>query len=134
MKTWQTVKKWLSNGCVYFTAIARLFILLKLITAGTDNAGGIKTISFLLMFPCGLCLSAAGMLTHMRSIPRWARTLLHYFITVLAIFLFLWLPSSSAASGSTLMLMLVLFTVLYWIFFGLIKLIKSRVRKLMEED
>ena len=65
--------------------------------------------------------------------PRWAGILLHYAGTVLAVFLFLFLPVSTS-QASTKLLMFVLLTLVYWAIFGLYLLISSRVRKLFEED
>ena len=134
MKLWQNIKKWLCGGCVYFTAISLAIILINFMVANEADFGRINTVSFLLIFPLGLCLSAAGLLLRAKQIARWVRYLSHYIITVLSAYIFLWLPSNTAASPSTPLLMLVLFTVLYWIFFGLILLIKARIRRLMEED
>ncbi|MBQ7346603.1 MAG: hypothetical protein IJW55_01465 [Clostridia bacterium] len=131
MKTWQNIKNWLCGGCVYFTAIALILILVNLMI---DGSAGIAAARFLLIFPCGLCMSFGGMLWKVRALPRWIRILLLYIIDVLAVFLLLYLPTSASAQAATQLLMFVLFSVVYWIVFGLIMLISSRIRKLMEED
>ena len=133
MKTWLNVKKWLSGGCVYFTLIAMLMILLLSATSTNGSQPNINVSAFLLMFPCGLCFSAAGMLMEVKAIARWIRILSHYLIAILAVFLFLILPNFSGR-GSTLMVILIFFSALYWMIFGLITLVRNRVRKLLEED
>ena len=134
MNSFKLFKKWLADACVYFTVTALLLILVNLLLNDSGDAGRIHGVSFLLFFPFGLCLSAAGLLFTSKALPLWAKYLLHFLITDLSLFLFLWLPSNSAAQASTGLIMLTLFSVLYWIFLGLAVWIRSRVRKLMEED
>ena len=69
-----------------------------------------------------------------KKIARWIAYLSHYVISVASVYIFLWLPSGTVASPSTPLLIMVLFSVLYWMVFGLVLLIRNRVRKLMEED
>jgi hypothetical protein len=133
MKKWNILKSWLCGGCVYFTVLALVITLANLMLGGGQSFG-IRATSFLLLFPAGLCMSVGGMLLRTQKLPRWSRYLLHYFITVLSIYLFLYLPSGVSAKPVNLMLMFVLLSVLYWVLFGLIMLIVSRVRKLMEEE
>ena len=79
-------------------------------------------------------MSAGGLLLGVGSVPRWARYLLHYLFTLLAIVLFLWLPNNPIASPSTVLILWVAFTVVYWLIFLLVHLIGARIRRLMEED
>ena len=134
MIAWKTLKRWLNGGCIYFTLISLLIILANLAMAGEDSLGRINTPAFLLFFPFGLALSAAELLLRNKKIARWIAYLSHYLITVASIYLFLWMPSGTSASPSTPLLIMVLFSVLYWMVFGLVLLIRNRVRKLMEED
>ena len=134
MNSFKLFKKWLADACVYFTVISIIMILGNFLLNGAENPGRIHSGSFLLFFPFGLCLSAAGLLFSSKKLPTWAKYLLHFCITDLSLFLFLWLPSNSAAQASTGLIMLTLFSVLYWIFLGLAVWIRGRVRKLMEED
>lgn len=134
MTVWQTVKNWLRGGCVYFTALALFFILLNFITGNVHDVGRINTLLFLLMFPCGLCLSFAEILLRSQKLSRWARILLHYLITLLSFYLLLVLPSNAKFSGSSLLVLFVLLTALYWIIFGLVALTLRRVRRLLSED
>lgn len=134
MNTLKALKKWLVNGCVYFAIISLVMIFGKLLLDGSENAGRIHTLSFLLFFPFGLSMSAAGLLLSNKRLHSALRSLLHFLITVFSLFLFLWLPSNASAYASTGLIMLALFSVLYWIFFGLLVWIRSRVRKLMEQD
>lgn len=134
MKLVKFLKKWLADACVYFTMISFIMIFGMLLLNNGEKAGNINAVSFLLFFPFGLCLSAAGMLFSSDKLPSWAKYLLHYVITILSLFVFLWLPANTSARASTGLIMLVLISVLYFIFLGLVVWIRSRVRKLMEED
>ncbi len=134
MTVWQAIKNWLRGGCVYFTVIALFFILLNFVTGNVNDIGRINTVLFLLMFPCGLCLSFAEILLKSKKISRWARFLLHYLITFLSFYLLMILPSNAKFSGSSLLVLFVLLTVLYWIVFGLCALTLHRVRRLLSED
>ncbi len=130
MKSLQAIKNWLCGGCVYFTAITLILLLLNL-PGGAASAVAISRV--LLIFPCSLILSFGGMLWKSR-LPRWSRVLLLYIIDVLSVFLLLYLPVSASKEASTQLLMFVLLSVIFWIVFGLTALISTRIRRLMEED
>ena len=131
MKTLRILKQWLCSGCVYYTVIAIGILILSLMS---DTAAGIAVTRFLAIFPAALCMSAGGMLWKTQNLPRWIRVLFLYLIDVLAVFLFLYLPVSVAAEAVTKLLMFVLLSVVFWIVFGLIMLISTRIRRLMAED
>lgn len=133
MKFLRFLKSWLTDGCICYTVISVLFLLISLAMGNTADAV-IRTSSFALMIPCGLVISLGIQILRSERVPRWGRYLLHYLFTVLGIFLFLWLPADSAATPMAGFLMLVLFSVLYWLIFLLCLLIRSRYRKLMKED
>lgn len=134
MKTLKTIGLWLRDACVWFSAVSLALILLNLILFSDGTASAIDSVRFLLLFPFSLCASAAGLISQSGKIPRWARVLLHYLIVVVAAMCFLWLPSVSGVRGVTVLIMLVLFTIIYWILFGLVHLIRKRIRLLLEEN
>ena len=134
MKSWKLFQKWLVGGCVYFTALSLLIILTNLLMTEGVATKGISPVSFLLFFPCGLCMSAGGMLLRVESIPRWGRYLLHYIICVLAIFLMFYLPVSTHSNAMTKLLMFITLSVVYGVLFGAVMLVYTRVRKLLAED
>lgn len=130
MKTWQTLKRWLNGGCVYFTVISLFFLLLNLATPEKS----ITPVSFLRIVPAALTISLGGLLLKWQVIPRWARCLAHYALLMLAFFLFLWIPLNPIASPSTTLIVIVVLSVVYWLIFLLVHLIGARIRRLMEED
>lgn len=134
MKPLQTLKRWLNGGCVYFTVIALFFLLLNLATLESENLKSISPISFLRIVPAALTISAAGLMLKWQVLPRWARSLSHYALVILAFFLFLWRPLNPIASTSTTLIVIVILTAIYWLVFLLVHLIGARIRRLMEED
>lgn len=132
MKLWQNIKALLCKGCIYFTLISLFFLFIILFS--DDGSANISAKSFLLIFPGGLLLAIGEQLLKNQKLSRALRFPLHYLITVLAIFLFLILPSNALVSASTRFLVLVFLSALYWLCFGLIALIKGCIRRLMEED
>lgn len=130
----KTFLKWLTQGCVYFTVLSLLIILVNLLLTDNATEKGISPAAFLLFFPCGLCMSAGQLLLRAKTLPRWSRYLLHYIISVLAIFLMFYLPTSSHADTMTKLLMFTLLSVVYWALFGVVMLIYTRVQKLLTEE
>ena len=132
MKFFQTLGKWLTGMCVYFTVLAVPFTLIGILISG-DLQKSISLGSYILFIPAAMCISAAGVLLASKSVPRWLRILGHYIITVLAVIIFVWLPSNTQAKPSTVFLLFVAFTVVYWLLFGLVHLIRGRIKRLLEE-
>ena len=114
----KTFKNWLIDGCLWYTAISVCFLFINFFS--NDMTGtAIATRSFLLMIPCGLTISIGTQIYKSQSVSRWARYLLHYVFTLLAVIFFLVLPADSAATPMTNFLMMVLFSIIYWIIFFL---------------
>ena len=133
MSPWNHIRKILKNACVYFTALSVFIILARLLTGDASSAGVIYTISFLMLFPFGIAMALAQEILVSR-LARWIRYLSHFAITAIAAILFLWLPSGVTPTPATGLVLLVLFTVLYWVIFGLSLLVYTRVKRLLEED
>ena len=130
MSFWQTLKKWLTDACVWFTGFSILLLFFSLVLSDTTAVSNIR---FLLLFVCGSFFSLAGMIKHSEKLPYVARTLLHYIIDALSVFLFLYLPVS-VNQAATRLLMFLLISLVYWLVVGTIALFQARVRRLMEED
>lgn len=130
MNTWQVLKKWLTDACVWFTGFS---VFLMFFSIAVSDTTAIACTRFLLLFVCGLFFSLAGMLKRTERIPSALRLLLHYIIDALAVFTFLYLPVS-VDQAATRLLMFLLISLVYWLVVGAVALIKSRVRKLMEEE
>ena len=132
MAAWKKIKKWLADGCVYYTVVSIVLILFALL-GNPDTAWTVPT-NFWQILPASLCFALAGNLLASNRIARWKRFLLHYFIYMAAIYVFFFLPSDAKPQPISILLMWVLLTVIYWAIFGLVLLIRSAIRRLMEED
>ena len=131
--TWDRIKKWLVEGCVYYTIVSIVLILLSLLSVSTENRWAIPT-NFWQVLPASLAFAFAGEILSSKSLARWKRYLLHYIIYLSAILLFFFLPSDAKPQPISVLLMLVLLTLLYWVIFGLVLFIRSRIQRLLEED
>ncbi len=134
MKTWKSFTAWLRGGCVYFTAIALVMLLLNIMLQDSGSQFAISPTSFLLIFPMGLTLSLAELLYKLPSMPRWGGALLHYGLSLFSFLLFLWLPLNSTASPAATFVLFTALSVLYWIAYFLVHLIRGRIRRLMDEN
>lgn len=111
----------------WFTVLSLGILLLGVITAQGQTNTGIEIRRFLFLFPCGCGLSAARLIRR-TELPSVLRLLLHYFITLLSLFLFLWLPQGTANLSRSLIFLL-LGTVLYALIRLAVYLIASAIRK-----
>ncbi len=132
MKHRRTIGKWLCGGCVCYTLLSVFFLILGMILSGSGYR--VNTFSFLMMLPCALMFSLANLLLGNREMAFWLRALLHYGITILSAFLFLWLPANVEARGSTVLILALTFTAVYWLLFGLVRLMLGRIRRLLADD
>ncbi len=131
MKSLQILGKWLTGMCIYFTIFAVPFTLIGLLIS-SDPQKSIELGSYMLFLPAAACISGGGILLSSRSIPKWIRILGHYLITVLSVILFIWLPNNTIARSSTAIILFVGFSALYWLIFGLVQLVRKRIRRLLE--
>ncbi len=133
MRFWKLFRKWIRGGCVWY-AVASLAILLVGYLTDTPFTGS-GALSFLLIFPFGLSVSAAGLLYRQNSIARWIRILSHYSITAVAFLVFLLLPNMQGeVTGARILIMLLVVSVLYWVLFLLVHIFRRRLGKLLEEE
>ena len=130
MKTYQTLKRWLADGCIYYTAITVFFLFINFVSRGAD---AIRASSFLLMLPCGLMISVGTQILRNKKLSNGIRYWSHYLFTFLGAFLFLWLPADSAATPMAGFLLFLLFSILYWIVLLLGVLISKRIQRVMSK-
>lgn len=130
------LKKILVNGCILYTCISLLLLIVNLIATSAmgdslDKAP-IPALTFLLLFPFGLAIASANQLLGSASLDRMLGRLLHYLITVLSLWLFLWLPSGTNARAATVLVLFALVTILYWAAVGILALIKGRYQRIVK--
>ena len=134
MKQIQLFARWLRGGCVYFTVIALLTILLNATIDEGSFTSYVQIKSFLLLFPCGLGISLAGMLRKSNLIPSTWGSFLHYLITMLSLYLFLWLPANPVGTFTTVLILFAAFSAIYWLIRLAVHLLGARIRALLEDD
>lgn len=133
MRKFRFLQEILIGACVRFTALAVCLMILRIIDSGGSADGGISIVSFLLLFPCGLCIAAARSLQKTSLSPALFR-LLHFTITWLSVFFFLWLPAKNGGDTSRNLIALAVIALLYWVVFLVAKWIVSRFHGFREED
>lgn len=132
MKFFSILKQWLRGTCLWYTVIS-LCLLVAGAMAGTGQTA-LDTTSFLLLFPFGFAMSAAGFLYRSKSVARWIRMLSHYAITLVAFLAFVLLPHlNGTVTPVTVLILCVLLSALYWILFLIIHIFQKRFRKILEE-
>ena len=133
MKKTAPLKKWLTDTCAWFTVITLILMLIPLIFnrefQDIPNVG-----RFLLILPFSMSFSAAWMILKSKAISAGAGRALHYLITLLAFYLFLWLPAMRASRVSTVVVALFLLSILYWFIYLVARLAGKRFRSFREED
>ena len=115
-------------SCAYFTIITLVLLTIQTFQADTRYVMPSK---FLLIYPFGLAMACGNLVIMARSIKIAAKTFLHFFITILSLYLFLILPSQN--SGNPFALILV-FSALYFIAAAPILTVRYvKLKKLREE-
>ncbi|MBQ8311430.1 MAG: hypothetical protein IJX80_10510 [Clostridia bacterium] len=130
MNSYNTIKVWMRGACFWYTLISLGMLIFGLMFS--NNANNVTTVSFLLFFPCALCISAAGMLCRNEKIGKGLRALLHYLITVFAFVIFIWLPSGATATFPFILLLLLLITAIYWLIRLALHILRSFIKRLRE--
>lgn len=125
------LKQWFRGGCLWYTFISLFVLLCGMMFS--SNANNVSAVSFLCFFPCGLCLSAAGLLLHSNLLNNVLRLLFHYLITLLSFVLFLWLPSGTEATPSFLFFFWLLFTAVYALLQVALHILRSKIHLFAEK-
>ena len=133
MRTLRFLQGILIGACVRFTALAVCLMILRIIDSGGSADGVISIPSFLLLFPCGLCIAAADALRKTKLSPALFR-LSHFLITWLSVFFFLWLPSGNGGNASRNLIALAVIALIYWVAILIARLTAARFRGFREED
>lgn len=128
----QLIKRIFSGTCLWFTLLAVGLMLIRLIADGNGD-GIIEIPRFLLLLPCGLFLAAAGTVYRHTALAAWVRLLFHYLLSMLAFFLFLWLPAGGHTAVKNL-LAIVFFSLIYVAVFAVVLLTRKRILGIREED
>ena len=112
----------------WFTVLTVGFLILGIILGNKKMNSIVEIRRFLFFIPCACGLSAARLIRRADFSPV-LRLLLHYFITLLSLFLFLWLPASNDKPFSYSLIALLLITFLYALIMVPFHLITSAMKK-----
>ena len=133
MKKLRILREILIGACIRFTVFAVCLMIFGIIDSGGSAEGNIRILSFLLLFPCGLCIAAASALRKTSLSPALFR-LSHFLITWLSVFFFMWLPAGIGGNASRHLVALFVIAVIYWIVYLIARLTVARFRGFREED
>ena len=133
-------KKVFYGGCALFCVLAVLISLLMLIinSATTENTFDIALSVFRILMLAVFCFAFSFACTFYRvdSMKEWLRLCLHFIITALAFFVCIYSPVNAEinASGGEMpsensLIVFALFTVVYFVCYGILKAAKSLSKK-----
>ena len=123
MKSLQIIKEWLRGACVWFSATSLTMLLIGILFL--PNMDYIASLSYLLFFPFGLCMSGAGQLMKLEKLSRALRRLLHFLIALLSFLLFVFLPANVSLTLPFIFFFLLLFSMIYWIAVGVLHILST---------
>ena len=124
----QLTKRLLTRTCVWFTLLSVVLMVIYAVRSGADGTFFIELYRYFLLLPCSLFWAGAGIVYRYTAWGAFPRLLLHYLLTTLAFFLFLWLPQGGHG-GVRNLLAVAFFTVGYAIVFALIRLTRRLLLK-----
>lgn len=125
-------KKWLNHACVYFTIFMLIYIILAAIVNVGDSALRLDAGRTVLFFLFAFLLSAANTIFKIESMSTSLRVLIHYILTALGFyFCFIMTLGMRAAQ---VFIGLVMFTVVYFIVFGILAVFRARYKKNTERS
>ncbi len=127
----KTVQKCLFRTCVWYTVVSVLFLLAGIVSGVGNFTPG--AVSFLLMLPMSLCISAAGLLLKYEKLNGALRRLIHFVTVILSVFLFLILPNNTTMQPATVLIVICGMSALYWLLFGMVHLFGKRFRRILED-
>lgn len=107
-------KQVLTRSCVLFTVMVALYSLINLVlySSNSESFLALSSLRVFLFYPFSLLLSLSYPLFFCAKLDAWLRTVLHYMITMVGVYLFLILPLGLSKVSGALMGLL-LFTFLY---------------------
>ncbi|MBR7184633.1 MAG: hypothetical protein IKD37_03395 [Clostridia bacterium] len=115
-------------GCRIFTAAALTLCLIQVLFATDEMV--IEPLCFALLFPCALCISAAGMLFRSERISAGMRLLSHFAIVTFGVYLFVFWPTGVLASGRSALVL----TCVYLLLYAAIMIIWAAIRNAMRRS
>lgn len=121
------IKKLFVSACIYFSAIMLVYIIIASIINVNEPRLLLEASRVILFFVFAFMLAAANTVYSVKSLSGGLRLVIHFAIMLLAFYTCLMLPLSLRTSGN--FVGIVLFSILYFVIFGIWTLIRSRYRK-----
>ena len=120
------IKKTLTDACVYFSAIMLIYIIIAAIMNVEESMLLLDAARVVLFFVFACLFSLACYVYKIKNLSGGVRLLCHFLITLFAFYTCLILPLSMRPAS--VFVGIVLFTILYFVIFGLYALISSKYR------
>ncbi len=125
-------KKWLNHACVYFTIFMLIYIILAAIVNVGDSALSLDAGRTVLFFLFAFLLSAANTIFKLESMSASLRVFVHYLLTALG-FYFCFIMTLGMRVAQVF-IGLVMFTMVYFIVFGILAIFRARYKKNTERS
>ena len=120
------IKHILKNACICFTVFTAAYSAISAIVNVDDAVVSVEVSRVLLFFMASVLFSAANGIFKIEKLGGGSKVFIHYILTLAAFYTCMLLPLS--LDTSTLIVGIALFSVLYFIIFGVYSLIRSRYK------
>lgn len=128
------IKRVFLHACVYFTAISFLILVIYQIIS-KDTSRGFQPLPMVMIFPFAICFAIGNIQFAHAKYHVALRTLLHYVLTVVAAFVFLYLPNKGTGNTPIQGLILFLvFTTCYVLFMGGFLIARTRFKRITRDE
>ena len=125
------LKSLLGDTSVYFTLLAAGYCLMMIIVNVEKTEAGLRASTLLFLALFSLLAAFGRSVLRLSSMSGGARSALHYVILTFAFYLCLLVPAGMNAAQ--VLVGLALFSAIYWIAAGIIRLFAARLRKNREQ-
>ena len=127
------LKRIFVNSCITYTVIV-LFLCLILLLISEDLGKAVSPQSFLLVFPFSVCIAIANDIDKNAKFAQFYKSLIHTVLTIGSFFCFLYFPAFQDAKDSNFFVVLLVFSVAYFMVYGLTLLFRHRINKEFRQD
>ncbi len=128
------LKKIGCHACIYYTVTTFLLIFLFWLISD-DITRAMHPVALMLILPFSLCFAAANVLFQYSRLAPWLKVVLHYAITMLGIWLFLFLPNKAEGqSGSGAFILYLVLSFIYALIMGVTLYMRGRIKRITREE
>ena len=134
MSTKDVLKKIALGSCVYYTAVT-FFVLFLYFALNLDLARGMQAPALIAILPFSVLFASANTIYRHTHLPKLARVMIHYVLTVGGAFFFLYMPNKDPQqSGKQALILFLLFSLLYAIVMGIVLMISGRIHRVKRDE